>query len=312
MVPAATPRSYYGLPVIKEPTWTPEIPFYFFFGGLAGASAGFAYVSGLRGDDEVARRAWAIALGGVVVSPALLISDLGQPKRFLNMLRVFKVTSPMSVGSWVLATAGPLTAVAAVNAWTGRLPRLAAAARPGAALLGLGLSTYTAALVADTAVPVWHEARGTLPYVFAGGSAASAGAAALVATASRPAAPARRLALAGAALELVSAQAMERSLGEVGEPYRRGAAGALSRAGQALTATGAGVIALRGQTRSGALAGGSMVLGGALLERWSIFRAGFQSARDPRHVVGPQRARVAEGRGHGAVRQAGRASAQPA
>ncbi|HEY8638572.1 MAG TPA: NrfD/PsrC family molybdoenzyme membrane anchor subunit, partial [Solirubrobacteraceae bacterium] len=153
MVPAATPRSYYGLPVIKEPTWTPEIPFYFFFGGLAGASAGFAYVSGLRGDDEVARRAWAIALGGVVVSPALLISDLGQPKRFLNMLRVFKVTSPMSVGSWVLATAGPLTALAAVNAWTGRLPRLAAAARPGAALLGLGLSTYTAALLADTAVP---------------------------------------------------------------------------------------------------------------------------------------------------------------
>src|SRR4051794_35011715 len=168
--------SYYGQPVIKEPTWTWEIPCYFYTGGLGGASAGLAYLSELRGDDELARRAWAAALAGVAVSPALLTSDLGKPLRFINMLRVFKVTSPMSVGSWVLTASGMTTAVAAANAWAGLFPASARVARPAAALLGLPLSTYTGALVANTAVPVWHEARGLLPVVFASGAAASAGA----------------------------------------------------------------------------------------------------------------------------------------
>ena len=95
--------SYYGRPVIKEPVWTPEIPVYFFTGGLAGASAGLGVLAELRGNEVLARRAWAVALAGVAVSPVLLISDLGVPTRFLNMLRMFKVTSPMSVGSWILA-----------------------------------------------------------------------------------------------------------------------------------------------------------------------------------------------------------------
>ena len=76
--------SAYGRPVIKEPVWTPEIPAYLYIGGLAGASAGFALLSGLRGEEALARRAWAIALAGSIVSPALLISDLGVPRRFLT------------------------------------------------------------------------------------------------------------------------------------------------------------------------------------------------------------------------------------
>ena len=108
------------------------------------------------------------------VSPLLLISDLGYPSRFLNMLRMFKVTSPMSVGSWVLVGSGTATAVAAAHAWTGLLPGPARVARPAAALLGLPLSTYTAALIANTAVPVWHEARAELPVMFAAGGATSA------------------------------------------------------------------------------------------------------------------------------------------
>ena len=98
-------RSYHGQPVLKQPVWTWEIPLYFFTGGAAGASAGLAYLGELSGNDELARRAWAVALAGLTVSPALLISDLGRPPRFLNMLRMFKVTSPMSVGTWVLSAA---------------------------------------------------------------------------------------------------------------------------------------------------------------------------------------------------------------
>src|SRR3954451_23962040 len=110
---AAHGTSPYGRPVIKEPTWTPEIPTYFYTGGLAGASAAFALVSDLAGERDVARRAWIAAFAGSIVSPALLISDLGKPSRFLYMLRMLKVTSPMSVGSWILAAFGTATAPAA-------------------------------------------------------------------------------------------------------------------------------------------------------------------------------------------------------
>src|SRR5205823_2044949 len=112
-------RSYYGRPIIKEPVWTPEIPIYFFTGGMAGASATLAFVAGELGHETLARRGWAVALGGAAVSPALLISDLGRPTRFLNMLRMFKVTSPMSVGSWILVGAGSTIAPSFLNAWTG-------------------------------------------------------------------------------------------------------------------------------------------------------------------------------------------------
>jgi Polysulphide reductase, NrfD len=297
--PNGAPRSYYGQPVIKEPVWTPEIPIYFFTGGLAGASAGLAQLAGLRGNDELARRAWTAALAGVTVSPLLLISDLGKPARFLNMLRMFKVTSPMSVGSWILSASGAATTLATARALTGRFARTGRPAGAVAAALGLPLSTYTAALIANTAVPVWHEARATLPFVFASGAAASAGAAAVALAPERDAAPARRLAVGAAAAELVTVELMERRLGKLGEPYRQGAAGKLSKLGKALTVAGAAVVAARaGRSRAAAVAGGAMLAAGGLAERFGIFRAGFQSAADPEYVVGPQR----DGIERGAVR----------
>ena len=99
-------RSYYGRPVIKEPVWQPEIPWYFFTGGLGGASAVLSLVARLMGNEPLAKRSLYIGAAADVVSPVLLISDLGRPERALNMFRVFKVTSPMSVGSWILAVAG--------------------------------------------------------------------------------------------------------------------------------------------------------------------------------------------------------------
>jgi hypothetical protein len=298
------PRSYHGQPVIKEPVWTWQIPMYFFTGGVGGAGAGLAYLSELRGNQTLARRGWAVAVAGVAISPALLTSDLGKPVRFLNMLRMFKVTSPMSVGSWILSGSGATTAAAALNAWTGLLPRTSRVARPAAALLGLPLSTYTAALIANTAVPVWHEARQTLPFVFASGAALSAGAAAVAVTPPAAAAPARRVALAGAALELILKEAMERQLGEVGEPYEKGTAAKATQLTRACTLAGAALLARRGgSSRPAAVVAGALLCAGALSARWSIFKAGFQSAADPKYVIEPQRGAIERGERRGAARR---------
>ena len=145
----------------------------------------------------------------MAASPPLLISDLGRPERFHHMLRVLKPTSPMSVGSWILGASSTAIALATARSVLGWFPRLGRAAG-ATAVLGPALSTYTAVLVADTAIPAWHEARRELPFVFAAGSAMSAGSAVALAGGG---APARRLALVGAAGELAATTAMERRLG---------------------------------------------------------------------------------------------------
>ncbi len=295
---AATDRpradSYYGRPIIAEPVWSWEIPWYFFTGGLGGASAALGFAAGVAGNERLARSAWATALGAVGVSPGLLISDLGRPERFLNMLRMLKVTSPMSVGTWILSASGACTALASSSSLLGWFPRLGKVAKLGAASLGPGLATYTAVLVADTAVPVWHEGRRELPFVFAGSSMASAGAAAAALTPVAQAGPARRLTVAGALLEGAATQLMEHRLGDLAEPFHQGECGRYARPAKALTTVGAAVVGYGGRrSRALAVAGGAAVLAGAALERLTIFKAGFQSARDPKYTVQRQRARLA-------------------
>jgi Polysulfide reductase len=297
MVPPAEPRSYYGRPVLKEPVWSPEVPFYFFAGGLAGASAVLGLGADIAGNRPLARRAWIASFVGMAASPPLLIKDLGRPERFLNMLRVFKPTSPMSMGSWILSAFGASVPLVLAHELTGAFPRLDRLGRLGAGLFGPPLATYTAVLVADTAIPVWHEARRELPFVFAGSAGASAGAAAAVLTPARFAGPARRLAIAGAVLETAATQVMEHRLGELAEPYRSGRAGTLAKAAKTLTTGGAALMAWRGRRRPAAVAAGSMLLAGAVCERWTVFRAGFQSAADPKYTVGPQRERLRARRG---------------
>jgi hypothetical protein len=293
MVPEAEFRSYYGRPIIKEPVWTWEVPWYLFAGGLAGASSSLGLGARLSGNDRLARAAFTVAGAGAAVGVPLLASDLGRPERFLYMLRMFKVTSPLSVGSWILAGLSPAAVGAAVSDQLGIFPRLGRVAEVTAGLLGPALATYTGTLVADTAVPVWHEAGRELPFVFAGSAAASAGAAALLLTPPADAGPARRMVVSGALLELGAGQAMERRLGELGEPYHQGPAGRLARLAKACTAAGAGLVAAGGRRRGLAAAGAALVLAGSACERWAVYKAGFQSARDPKYIVGPQRARLA-------------------
>jgi hypothetical protein len=287
-------RSYYGRPVLKEPVWSWEIPWYFFAGGLAGASSTLSAVARATGNGRLARRALLVALGSATVSPVLLISDLGRPDRFYNMLRVFKPTSPMSVGTWVLSAFGAATGLATASEVLGLFPRLGRFCQAISALFGPALSTYTAVLVADTSVPVWHEARRELPLVFAASSAASAGAAAAILTPVRDAGPARRLAVGGALLGIGGMEVMRRRLGELlAEPYERDEAGRNAKLAKILSGAGGAMMGLAGRKRrSAAIAGGALILAGAACERWSIFRAGFQSARDPKYTIRHQRERL--------------------
>jgi formate-dependent nitrite reductase membrane component NrfD len=223
-------QSYYGRPIVKEPVWQPEIPTYLFTGGIAGGCSllhGFARITG---QERLAKTALYVGAAADVVSPALLISDLGRPERFHHMLRVFKVTSPMSVGSWILFVSGGASNTAAALELVGKLRAVKWAAELASFLTGAPLATYTGTLLADTAIPVWHEARKDLPLLFGASAAASAGAATTIFMPAGEAGPARRLAIAAVAAELGLMEAMQHRLGFVGEVYKQGEAGKLTRA----------------------------------------------------------------------------------
>jgi formate-dependent nitrite reductase membrane component NrfD len=290
-------RSYYGRPILKEPVWQPEIPCYFFTGGIAGGCSVLHGIARVAGHHRLAKTALYVGAAADIASPLLLISDLGRPERFVKMLRVFKVTSPMSVGSWILFVSGATSNTAAVLELLGILKPIKWVAEFVSFVAGPPLTTYTGTLIADTAIPVWHEARNELPWLFGASASATAGAATAVFLPLEEAGPARRMAIGGAAAELACAQVMERRLGFVGEVYRQEAAGKLARISKACTAVGAGVLASRGKRSRVALVGGSaLLLAGGLALRWSVFRAGFQSAKDPRYTVIPQRERLDERR----------------
>jgi len=294
MVPDAEFTSYYGRPVIKEPVWrVPDVPGYFFLGGLAGASSVLAAGAHLSGYRKLARVAKVGALGAISLSTVALVHDLGRPARFANMLRVFKPSSPMSVGSWLLAGYGPLAGAAAVSEVTGMLPKAGLAATLGAGLLGPGVATYTAALICDTAVPAWHEGFREMPYVFAGSAASAAGGLGLLATHPDDAEPARNLAVLGAAVELIAKRQLLVRLGDLAEPYEAGTTGAVLRVAEFLTAGAlAGAVLGRHSRTVSALSGASLVAASALT-RFGIFEAGMASARDPKYTIVPQRRRMA-------------------
>ena len=289
-------QSYYGRPILKEPVWQPEIPAYLFTGGIAGGCAVLHGLARVARQQRLAKTALYVGAAADIVSPALLISDLGRPERFLHMFRVFKVTSPMSVGSWILGVSSTASTTAALLRWTGVFKPVKWAAEVVSFLAGGPLATYTGTLLADTAIPVWHEARHELPVLFGASAAASAGAATALFLPIDEAGPARRLAVAGTVGALGMMELMQHRLGFVGEVYKKDAAGKLARVSKACTAAGAGLLARRGRkSRAALIAGSTLVLAGELALRWSVFRAGFQSARDPRYTVIPQKQRK-EGR----------------
>jgi formate-dependent nitrite reductase membrane component NrfD len=220
------------------------------------------------------------------------------------MLRTAKPTSPMSMGTWLLAAYAPLAGAAAAGEIAAMLPRrvpiagrlLGLSARPaglGAAMLAPALAAYTGVLLSNTATPAWHAARRELPFVFASSAAASAGGLAMVATGIEQAAPARRMGVGGAVVALAMEWRMERGMGLSAETLHAGKAKRLMDLSRALTIGGAvGTILVGGRNRGVAQVSGAALVAGSLLTRLAIFEAGQASARDPRYTVVPQRQRL--------------------
>ncbi|MGH1562574.1 NrfD/PsrC family molybdoenzyme membrane anchor subunit [Mumia sp. DW29H23] len=305
MVPEAEFTSYYGRPIVKPSPWEADIPAYLFAGGLAAGSSLIAAGADLTGRPALRRTSRLAALGALGFSMGALVRDLGKPSRFTNMLRTAKLTSPMSVGTWILSTYGPFAGAAAAAEAISLLPAarngsgpLALAStlgRPAGVMAGLTappVAAYTAVLLADTATPSWHAAYKELPFVFVGSAAAAAAGLGLIGAPPSETGPVRRLAAAGAALELAMEARMERSMGITAEPLHQGRAGRLMRASRVLTAAGAVGAVLAGRSRAAAAASGLALLAGSVCTRFGIFEAGQESAKDPKYTVVPQRERL--------------------
>jgi len=172
---ASVETGYYGIPLLKPPQWTRAIPVYFFVGGTAGAAAVVSAIAHYTGaDPKLARNARLIAAAGALVSPALLIADLGRPERFLDMMRVFKPKSPMSMGAWTLLAFGSAVSAATFAGFLRErygpsfsVTVLENAGEAAAIPFGLGLATYTGVLIGATTIPVWNQNIVDLPLHFA-------------------------------------------------------------------------------------------------------------------------------------------------
>ncbi|MEB3032343.1 NrfD/PsrC family molybdoenzyme membrane anchor subunit [[Mycobacterium] nativiensis] len=313
MVPDVQFTSYYGRPVVKPAPWSHEIAAYLFLGGLAGGSGLLAAGAQLTGRPVLRRNSRLAALGAVMLSAAALISDLGRPERFFNMLRTIKLTSPMSLGSWILSafsTGAGVAAAAEVDRLTGeRLPLgplrgvLRAVEGPAgleAAVFAAPLAVYTAVLLGDTATPTWHGAHRDLPFVFVSSASLASGGLAMLTTPVAQAGPARRLAVLGVIGDLLATRLMEQRMDPIAaEPLHDGRAGAMLRASERLAVAGGIGALLGGRNRVVAALSGVALLAASALTRFGVFEAGIASAKDPRYTIEPQKRRLAARRAAG-------------
>ena len=266
--------------VTKQSRWTWEVPTYFAVGGMAGAAATLAagaQLAGLGGDDRrLVQSGRVIALGGTAVGSVLLVADLGRPERFWHMLRVWRPSSPMNVGSWVLAGFGTASAVAAVlgRSRNRRLRFVGDVAGLTAGVLGLPMAGYTGVLLGATAQPAWWHARRWLPRLFVA-SAASAGAGALELIPMSPdeERAVRIFAIGARAMDLAVAKAMLHDLAEAPDviaAYEEGQAGRRMKAAEALTVGALGGSLLSTKFRRARPVAGVLALTGSLLTRFAV------------------------------------------
>ena len=161
-------------------------------------------------------------------------------------------------------------------------------------MLGPAVASYTSVLLADTAVPAWHDAHRELPFVFAGSAVTAAGGLGMLAVRPDGAGQAVRFAVLGAAAELTAKSLLLQRLGPAAEPYEKGQAGTLMEAGEVLTSAGLAGAVLAGRSRAAAALSGAALMAASALTRFGVFEAGRASARDPKYTVGPQRQRLRE------------------
>lgn len=296
---ASSETGYYGIPLLKEPAWTYEVPLYFFVGGAAGAAAVMGAIAAYTGADrKLVRDARWIAAAGAVLSPALLVADLGRPERFLAMMRVFKPRSPMSVGVWtLLGFSGASTATAFAGFLRQRygssLPlRVIENAGQAASLaFGLPFSNYAGVLIGATAIPVWNENVGNLPIHFAA-SGVGAAVGLLELMGHQKSRALQLLGLGAAIFECWEGWRIEgRALTGL-DPLKHGPSGQMIRAGGVLSGPVPTLLRALSLVTGGQKAqtlrrlAGVSALAGSLITRIAWIQAGHASARDWREPLG--------------------------
>lgn len=290
---ASTSRgSYYDRPVVKAPPWGQKVSAYVVVGGVAGAAATLAGTAQMLGGDELGplvRSARMLSTGAAIAGSGLLVSDLGRPERFFNMVRVVKPTSAMNIGGYCLsATAAASVGATLLGERRGRLGQVGATAGVLAGIAGIPLCGYTGVLLSTTAMPAWNVGAQTLPPLFMASAAATVGSVLRLA----PIGPSGRRSAAvfatiGQSAELVAEFAHERALRDrpsVRASYERTRGW---RAGRALTIASLLLSAAppTRRRRAGAIASALLGVTGSTLTKMAVFDAGIDSARDPRAVA---------------------------
>jgi Polysulphide reductase, NrfD len=305
-------NGYYRTPLLKQPPWTWEIPLYFFVGGASAAAGIIGAIADYTGADrKLIRHARWIAASGSVISPALLITDLGRPARFLNMLRVFKPQSAMSIGVWTLlgfSSGAAATALADFmqERYGPSLPLrvLENAGQVASLAFGLPFSNYTGVLIGATSIPVWNHSAADLPVHF-GASGLGAAVGLLELMGNRRHSALEALALGAAIFETVEGLRIEmRSHAELA-PLKRGASGWITRAGGVLSGPfplllrAASIFGEGKHARSLTRFASWSAVAGSLLTRVGWVYAGHVSARDWRLPLEDTRSRDARLRNEG-------------
>jgi hypothetical protein len=290
--------TYYNQPLLPQPVWKWMIPTYYVVGGITGAalvmSAAAQVRSPFAGRSQLMRSCQWIAFTGSGVSAVLLVADLGRPERFLNMLRVFRPTSPMNMGAWILSGVG-ITAPGALllQGKPGFLGMIGSACGLLSGLFGAGLATYTGVLASSSAIPLWQESRRMLPILFGASAMASVGSLLQITQGpNQGRGIATSFGRIGQIGELAASALMERQASEVervGRPFRENVSGALWRSAAILTASSIVLAVLPGRSRTKRVATSVLGLLGSSLMRFSIEQLGKASARDARASFQQQR-----------------------
>jgi len=286
---------YYGQPVVRPPVWTWEIPIYFFVGGLGGMSAVIALGALLFHHFDVARTAMWVAAIAAVLSPILLILDLGRPHLFINMLRVFKPQSAMSMGAWILAAFGICAVpglivleLQTLHPFVGAIDQILNVAAGtlifSSAIFGMLLATYTGVLIGATSIPAWFLHHKLLAIHF--GIAGLGSAAALLELLGHRIAPLNAIGLFTAAIETVLLVwlSMDKH-GPADRAIHEHRSGWLIRIGGVFTGPLPLVLRFFGAIPLAAI---SFLLG-ALLSRFGWLAVGRISGRDPEAVFASQK-----------------------
>jgi protein NrfD len=295
-------ETYYDMQAVKPTPFGWHVGVYLALSGLAGSSqiiAALAQRFGAARMRTVVHNGRYLAFAGAVLGPLLLMRDLKTPRRWYNMLRIFRKTSPMSIGTYVISVFGAASGATALGEWLrnrGGDARLARIAEVPAAAAGVGMLTYTGALLSSTSTPLWACESPLVSARFAASGVASGAAAlALCETLAGRDDNARvlgRLALSATATYAVVSHAASRQAQNAGvaEPLKEAPHGTLHAIGSVLSVPlplacyALGLVTGR-KSRALSIAASVSVLAGTLLTRYAYLEAGKASAKRARDYL---------------------------